>query len=171
MLKRDITYRDLDDQQVTETFYFNLTKTEILEMELEHGGGGLAEWIKRVVKTEDHAALVAEFKKIILKAYGQRDPEGKRFIKTDEMRANFAQTMAYDALFFELATSDTAAADFLIGIIPAEIREEAQRLSTLPQPNIRPAEEIRNTETVELPQPQMAPPAPPTEETGSKGGW
>lgn len=178
MLKREITYKDLDDQEVKETFYFNLTKTEILDMELEHGQGGLDAWIRRIVRTDDHAGLVAEFKKIILASYGERSPDGKKFIKSDELKRDFAQSMAYDQLFFELATSDEKASEFLIAILPAEIQEEAKRLAGLPQPNIQPAENLRRTETVELSQPTMAPPAPPATEpmpndgTGGKlGGW
>lgn len=158
MLKRDITYKDLDDEEVTETFYFNLTKTEILDMEVESGNGGLEEWYRRIVKTQDRQALVDEFKKIILKSYGERSPDGKRFIKTDEngqpLSTAFAQTMAYDQLFFEMATDEQVAADFLLGILPAEVRAEAERLGKL-----NPA----STTTVELPQP----PAPEQESRGT----
>ncbi len=154
MLKRDITYRDLDDQEVTETFYFNLTKTELLDMEVGHGEGGLDEWYRRIVKTQDRKALVEEFKRIILQAYGQRDPEGKRFIKKNPVTGqnlsdDFAQTMAFDQLFFEMATDEQVAADFLLGLLPPEVRAEAERLSAEQGIGTPP------TRTVELPQPPV----------------
>lgn len=183
MLKRDITYEDLDGTKVTDTFYFNMTKTEILAWEVEHEEG-LDEWFKRIVRMEDRKALVGEFKSIILKAYGERADDNKRFVKSDELRERFAQTMAFDQLFFELATDDEAAATFLIGIMPAEVQAEAKRLEAegaLPRPNIRPAEEIRaekeaareasKVDVVELPQPTPTtevppPPSHPQPETG-----
>src|SRR5688500_15565617 len=102
MLKRDITYKDLDDQEVTDTFYFNMTKTELLEMDLGKGEGGMDAWLRKIIDTRDNAGLFGEFKRIILAAYGERSPDGKRFIKSDEAREAFAQSMACDALVFEM---------------------------------------------------------------------
>lgn len=166
MLKRDITYEDLDGNKITETFYFNLTKTEIVDMEVEHQEG-LDAWFRRIVRIEDRKALIGEFKKIILASYGERDPLGKRFIKNEEMRTAFTQSMAYDQLFFEMATDDGAATAFLMGILPADVRAEAERLEQLQPPNIRPAEDIRaeKTKIVDLPPP---PPSPPQEAVESQ---
>ena len=152
MLKRDITYRNFDDQEVTETFYFNLTKTEILNLELEHGRGGLEEFIKNITKTEDNHRLMKEFQRIVLMAYGVKSEDGKRFMKSDELRDDFAHSAAFDELIIEMLTSDTSAAEFMKGVLPSDVRAEADRLEQLPRPNIQPAENLRKTEVVELPQ-------------------
>lgn len=117
MLKKAITYTDYNGVERTEDFYFNLSKAEVMEMELGTVGG-LAEMLKRIVDSQDVPALIKNFKEIILKAYGEKSPDGKRFIKSEELSTAFAQTEAYSTLFMELATDHEAASVFINGIIP-----------------------------------------------------
>lgn len=118
MLKKTITYPDYNGLDRTEDFYFNLTKAEIMEMELSTTGG-LSEMISRIVAAKDAPAIIKVFKELILKAYGQKSPDGKRFIKSAELSEEFAQTEAYSILFMELATDADAAAKFVNAIVPA----------------------------------------------------
>lgn len=120
MLKKTITYTDYNGVERTENFYFNLTKAEIMEMELS-AAGGLAETIQRIIDAQDAPAIIKIFKELVLKAYGEKSPDGKRFIKSDEIAAAFSQTEAYSILFMELATDSDAAAKFVNGIIPADM--------------------------------------------------
>jgi hypothetical protein len=152
MLKRDITYEDFDGQTVTETFYFNLTKTEIVQLEVDYDGG-LETTLRRIVNTADTKALMREFKRIVLLAYGVRSEDGKRFVKTDELREAFTQTAAYDALFIELATNDEAAAKFIQGIIPKDLAAEM---------TVQPATMDVQLPGMGMPPPPPAPPRPPT---------
>lgn len=117
MLKKTMTYTDYNGVERTEDFYFNLSKAEIMEMELSTTGG-LAEMIKRIVAAQDAPAIIKIFKELVLKAYGEKSADGKRFIKNDEITTGFAQTEAYSQLFMELATDSDAAAAFVNGIIP-----------------------------------------------------
>ena len=119
MLKRTITYPDYNGGSRTEDFYFNLTQAEITEMELSVDGG-LIEMITRIVAAQDGKQIIATFKDIILRAYGEKSPDGKRFIKNQELRDAFSQTEAYSQLFMELATDADAAAAFVNGIVPAQ---------------------------------------------------
>lgn len=118
MLKKTITYPDYNGLDRTEDFYFNLTKAEIMEMELSTTGG-LSEMISRIVAAKDAPAIIKVFKELILKAYGQKSPDGKRFIKSAALSEEFAQTEAYSILFMELATDADAAAKFVNAIVPA----------------------------------------------------
>lgn len=118
MLKKTITYTDYNDVERTEDFYFNLTKAEILEMELSTEGG-LEKKVKEIVLSQDGEKITALFKTIILKSYGEKSSDGRRFIKNDTMREEFTQTEAYNLLFTELATNAEAAAAFVNGIIPS----------------------------------------------------
>lgn len=120
MLKITKTYKDYNDNERTEDFYFNLTKAEIMEMEMSTNGG-LAEMIQRIVAAQDGPSIMKLFKDLILKAYGQKSPDGKRFIKNDAIKEEFAQTEAYSMIFMELATDADAAAKFVNGILPADI--------------------------------------------------
>ena len=142
MLKREITYEDYNGEKVTEVFYFNLTQSELVELEVSYEGG-LEASIKRIIEAKNVQALVQEFKKIILSAYGVRSEDGKRFIKNDQVREEFTQSAAYDALFMELATDDDAASKFITGILPASLVEAATAAQTQAP-----------VENVELPEPK-----------------
>lgn len=117
MLKKTVTYTDYNGVERTEDFYFNLTKTEIMEMELTTSGG-LAEMITKIVEAKDGPAIIKVFKDLVLKAYGEKSPDGRRFIKSGEIADAFSQTEAYSQIFMELATDADAAAAFVNGIIP-----------------------------------------------------
>ena len=125
MLKKTVTYTDYNDNERTEDFYFHLSKAELMEMEMGTEGG-FAEMIKRVVASQDAPAIIKIFKDLVLKAYGQKSPDGKRFIKNDSLREEFSQTEAYSEIFMELATDSDAAAAFINGIMPAEVAKQAQ---------------------------------------------
>jgi hypothetical protein len=118
MLKKVITYTDYDENERTETFYFNLTKAEVTEMEMSTNGG-LVKQIEKIVAEKDNKKIIELFKEIILSSYGEKSADGKRFIKSQELRDSFAQTEAYSQLFMELATNADAASTFINAIIPA----------------------------------------------------
>ena len=124
MLKKTITYTDFNGNERTEDFYFNLTKAEVMEMEMSTTGG-MAEMIQRIVAAQDAPAIINIFKDLVLKAYGQKSPDGKRFVKNNELREEFAQTEAYSQLFMELATDADAAAKFVNGIMPADLVQQS----------------------------------------------
>ena len=108
MLKKKVTYTDYNGVERTEDFYFNLSKAEIMEMELGTTGG-FAEMIQKVVAAQDAPTLIKIFKDLVLKAYGEKSADGKRFIKSDEIATAFSQTEAYSQIFMELATDADAA--------------------------------------------------------------
>ena len=120
MLKKTIAYTDYNGVERKEDFYFNLTKAELTEMEMSINGG-LAEMINKIVAAQDAPAIIKVFKDLVLRAYGEKSLDGKRFIKSEELATGFAQTEAYSILFMELATDADAAAKFINGIVPADI--------------------------------------------------
>ena len=123
MYKKTITYPDYNGEEIKEAFYFNLTKAEILEMQLEKEGG-LAEKIQAIVDSKNVPELIKIFKELILRSYGKKSDDGKRFIKSPELSREFTQTEAYSELFMELATDSDAASAFINGIIPANLAKE-----------------------------------------------
>jgi hypothetical protein len=141
MLKKTITYEDLNGETVSEDYFFHLSKAELIELEMSHQGG-LSMWLQAVVSAEDGASIIREFKKIILSAYGQRSNDGKRFVKTQELRDEFESTEAYSALFVELVTNTNSAIEFVNGVIPRGMVEEAAKLVT-EKPKPEPAERER----------------------------
>lgn len=135
MLKKNVTYEDFNGDSVTETFYFNLSKAELLELEVGFQGG-LAETIQKIVKTNDNKTLFDIFKKIVLMSYGVKSDDGRRFIKNDTLREEFMQTAAFDTIFMELATNDKAAADFINGIVPKDLGEAVAQEMTKTQESL-----------------------------------
>lgn len=126
MLKKTITYTDYNGTERTEDFYFNLSKAEIMEMEMGVEGG-LVEMINKIVAAKDAPAIIAIFKKLILQAYGEKSADGKRFIKSEEIATAFSQTEAYSDLYMELATNAEEAAKFVNGIVPAVDKNTANK--------------------------------------------
>lgn len=127
MLKKTIEYTDYNGLKRKEDFYFNLTKAEIMEMELSTTGG-LAEMIQKIIDTQDTPQIIKLFKDLVLKAYGEKSADGKRFIKNDDIRDGFAQTEAYSELFMELATDANAAASFVNAIVPKDLEVPQDKL-------------------------------------------
>lgn len=117
MLKKTITYTDYDGTERTEDFYFNLSKGEVFEMELSTVGGlqGLGE---KLIATRNQKELVSIFKELILKSYGVKSSDGRRFIKSQELRDDFEQTEAYSELFTELVLDTQEAIRFFNGVSP-----------------------------------------------------
>ena len=126
MIKKTIDYVDYDGNKRSEDYYFHLNKAELIEMEFSTAGG-LEKYIDNIVKTQDNAKLLAIFKDLVLKAYGVKSPDGKRFVKSAELSKEFSETEAYPTLFMELASDSKAAADFINGIIPADLRDELDK--------------------------------------------
>lgn len=126
MLKKTITYTDCNGVERTESFFFNLTKTELMKMEMSTSGG-LTEMIKRVSETLDAPVIMKIFEDLILASYGEKSPDGKRFIKSKELSEAFSQTGAYDVLFMELLTDSDKASEFFKAIVPAEAVEQLEK--------------------------------------------
>ena len=134
MLKKRIKYTDYNGNPREEDFYFNLTKAEIAEMQMSTVGG-FTDMIQHIVDTQDAPGIIRVFKEIILRAYGEKSSDGKRFVKSKELSEAFSQTEAYSELFMELATDADAASNFVNGIIPADMAkavEQQQAQASLP---------------------------------------
>lgn len=138
MLKKTITYTDFNDEEVSEDFFFHLSKAELVELELSHPGG-LSAALERIVAAEDGKAIISEFKNIILGSYGQKSLDGRRFVKNSQIREEFESSEAYSTLFMELVMDADAAANFINGIIPQGMAEDAAKVTALaPVPNPEP---------------------------------
>lgn len=139
MLKREIKYEDFNGEQASDIFYFNISKPEVLELQVEYEGG-LSKFLESIIETKDSKELIKKFKEIVLLAYGQKTEDGKRFIKSDKLREEFSQTAAYQSLFMELASNEGAAVLFIQGVLPKDMAEQQDqdKPTTLPQPSAPP---------------------------------
>jgi len=154
MLKKIITYEDFNGRQVNEAFYFNMSSSELMEMETSEDGS-LSDLLTAVSERGVPGELLSAFKDIILKAYGEKSEDGKRFNKSEALSHEFTQTAAYDALFMELTTNAELSSEFFQGIVPKDIGESIGS-GTPPTPGFRPGHE-----------PEERPIAPPMPEVSA----
>lgn len=117
MLAKTITYTDYNGNERTEEFYFNLSQAEVAEMELSITGG-LTTMINRVIAAQDNPTIMKIFKDLIVKSYGVKSLDGKKFVKNEEIANDFLQTEAYSILFMELCTDAKKAAAFFEAVLP-----------------------------------------------------
>lgn len=122
MIKKTVTYVDYNGVERTEDFYFNLSKAEVAEMELSVEGG-FSKMLEEIVASKDNVRIVSLFKQMVLKAYGEKSADGRRFIKSEEISKAFSETEAYSEIFMELALNESEAAAFVNGIMPANINK------------------------------------------------
>lgn len=127
MLKKEITYTNFDDEEVTEIHYFNVTHAELIEMDIEQGGG-MKEVLEKISKEQNPVEIMKAFKGFIGKAYGTRLPDGK-FIKSPEISNAFFASEAYSTLLIELMTDADKAAEFMNGLTPKGVEETAAKIA------------------------------------------
>ena len=130
MLKKTITYTDYDGLERTEEFRFNLTKAELVDMELTTAGT-FSETMKRIIAEKDIIRIAKLFKELLLKSYGVKSDDGKRFIKSQEQSEAFSQTEAYSDLYIELLSNPEEAAKFF-----AEVAPKMEEVSAVPAGNV-----------------------------------
>lgn len=129
MIKKTVTYEDYNGENRTETFYFHFTEAEILDMEMSTEGG-FAERIQRIIDAKDQSALMKLIKKFVIDAYGVKSPDGKRFIKNDEVKAAFLECPAYSDIFMDMVTDDKLAAEFVNGVVPKNMKNRFAELAS-----------------------------------------
>lgn len=122
MLKKTVTYVDYNGVERTEDFYFNLTKAEVAEMEMSVEGG-FSKMLEEIIASKDNVRIVSLFKQMVLKAYGEKSADGRRFVKSEEISKAFSETEAYSEIFMELALNSDQAAAFVNGIMPANLNK------------------------------------------------
>jgi len=129
MIAKTVKYKDFNGVEREEKFFFNLTKAEVAEWELSTNGG-MAESIKQIIAAQDAPSIIKVFKDLVLRAYGEKTLDGKRFRKVNDagvpLSIAFSETEAYSNLFMELATDDKAAAEFVNGIMPSDMSDNKQ---------------------------------------------
>lgn len=138
MITKTIKYTDYNGTEREEKFMFNLTKAELMEMEMGTTGG-LAEMIQKIVEAQDAPSIIKIFKDLVLKAYGEKSADGRRFVKVGPdgvpLSVGFSQTEAYSQLFMELAMDSDKAAEFIKGVIPNDIDISKADIKQLAQNN------------------------------------
>ena len=129
MYPKKIKFTDFNGKEREQTFLFNLSKAELMEMQLSVDGG-LQDYVQKIVNEQKTPKIVELFKKLILMSYGEKSDDGMRFVKKapdgHALADDFEQTEAYSELFTELATDAAAATEFINNILPTQIQEQVK---------------------------------------------
>lgn len=131
MFCKELEYEDFDGNKRTEKFWFHFSKAELLERQMSEYGG-FDKTVKKIIDTNDVPKLIPIFKEFILKAYGEKSEDGRRFIKEDPetgrpLYKEFMETQAYSDYFMLLATDSKAAAEFVNGVMPKDMKGDVSK--------------------------------------------
>lgn len=126
MRKETITYTDYNNVTRTEDFFFNLNEAELTA--LQYGvDGGLKEMLERIVKSNDNKQIIACFHELIAKSYGEKSPDGRRFVKSKELSEAFMQTEAYNELMLRFMTDANYSAEFINDVLADVTKRTKER--------------------------------------------
>lgn len=120
MLTREFTYDDFDGKSVTETWYFHLSKPDIIKFDADYKEG-LTGILTEMTKTQDKKTILEMFEKIVRLAVGKKSEDGRRFVKTEALADEFFQTPAWEQLFMDLLQGTMDGAEFIKGIMPRDL--------------------------------------------------
>ena len=126
MRKETITYTDYNNVTRTEDFFFNLNEAELTA--LQYGvDGGMKEMLERIVKSNDNKQIMACFHDLIAKSYGEKSPDGRRFVKSTELSEAFMQTEAYNELMLRFMTDANYSAEFIKDVLADVTKRTEER--------------------------------------------
>ena len=126
MRKETITYTDYNNVTRTEDFFFNLNEAELTA--LQYGvDGGMKEMLERIVKSKDNKQIMACFRELIAKSYGEKSPDGRRFAKSKELSEAFMQTEAYNELMLRFMTDANYSAEFINDVLADVTKRTEER--------------------------------------------
>lgn len=117
MFKDVIEYEDYNGDKQSEVVYFNLSKPEIIKMEMTTSGGYGA-YLQTIAKSDNKELIYTTFMDLIEKSYGVKSDDGQRFIKSPEITEKFMQSEAYSEFLYKLLTDTDYMTAFCNNIIP-----------------------------------------------------
>lgn len=132
MLRKEVKYKDFDGNDRKDVLWFHLNEVEITEMDLETSGG-LVKYMESIIDTNDVNQLIAIFKDLLIRSYGERSMDGKHFYKDDKIRNEFVSSAAYPVLYMEMVSDADKAVEFINGIVPSNIREQMAKIENTPE--------------------------------------
>lgn len=124
MLKKTIKYTNYDGEKREKDFFFNLKKSELVDLNFSTSKGFI-DYIKKITDANDSVAIWKAFRDIVLMAYGEKSEDGERFVKSKELSKAFEETEAFSELIMELIDSEDAASNFINGIMPKDLNTES----------------------------------------------
>ena len=128
MINKKITYTDYEGVERTETFWFHLSRPELMELETSIDGG-FSKLIRQIVDSKSTRGVIENIKKILLLSYGEKVDNGRRFAKSEEISKAFSETPAYEILYLQLLEDQDSLSRFINGLVPKDLAEQVSKMS------------------------------------------
>jgi len=133
MIRKEIQFTNFNDEKETGVFYFNMSKGELVMQQMsaiDQHTESFQDKLEKIAKNLQGKALVETLKEIIEDAYGEKTTDGKNFVKVRngvKLVENFLSSGAYSELVVELLSSAQGMADFVNGLMPADLRDQVNQ--------------------------------------------
>lgn len=133
MISKTIKFRNFNDEEEVGTFYFNMSKGELVKQQMgaiNQHVESFQDKLEKIGKNLQGAELIEVLDEIILDGYGEKTTDGKNFTKVRNgvrLVENFMSSGAYSELVVELCTVEGAMADFINGLMPADLKESVRQ--------------------------------------------
>lgn len=122
MLKQQVKYEDFDGNIQNETLYFNMTRMELIALQSRYGKEDMEKYIETLIADKDLEKMYELLNDVVLTSYGIRSEDGKRFIKNDQIREEFQQSLAYEALIEDFHDDSRKVLEHFVAGITSHIR-------------------------------------------------
>lgn len=126
MLKKKVKFEDFNGNEQEVEIHFNLTKTELSNFYAQFEGG-FDQYFAAAVRRGDLETVSMLMLNFIHMSYGQKSPDGLRFVKTEEDLFDFKQSAAYDEVCSSVMQDVDSFLDFVYAIVPSKVGAEAKK--------------------------------------------
>lgn len=133
MIRKEIQYKNFNDETETGVFHFNMSKGELVMQQMsaiDQHTESFQDKLEKIAKNLQGKALVDTLREIIFDSYGEKTVDGKNFVKIRDGKhlvENFLSSGAYSELVVELLSSADGMADFINGLMPADLRDSVNQ--------------------------------------------
>jgi hypothetical protein len=121
VIKKEITFTNIDGEEVTEEWWFGLEPSDVVDMEIAHLPNP-AQYLMQIMEDHDSRALLELWRELMWRSAGKRI--GKLFVKDEATLREFKYGGAYNAIFSEVCSSDDIGAAFFTSILPENIQQK-----------------------------------------------
>lgn len=139
MFSDTVTYDDYNGKSQTDTLWFNINKTDVLQdisiIDRAEAVERMVEGDPRELNTAEKQQVLNMVQEYVKLAYGVKSADGRHFRKTQEVWDDFRWSNAYDAYLLKLFEEPQRAAEFGANVLPKNLRDEALADGRLKQPS------------------------------------
>lgn len=124
MIKKTLTFKNFKNETETEDFHFNMSEGELTKMQvaaIDQKNESFSDKLDKISKGLQGKELVDIIDDLVLRSYGVKSTDQKRFVKNSALLEEFTSSGAYSVLITELFSLDGSLAEFVNGVVPEDM--------------------------------------------------